>query len=104
MPVVTITAPPLGAAEPQTVRTVAAAVAEALGLTPDDVFVTTVDARTGTLGIRPAAWPVVVLHGGPRDPAAMRAARLAARAAVATAWDRDEDTVWSQWLVAEPGL
>lgn len=103
MPVITVTAPALpspGEAE-QALAEVAVAVAQALGLTPEDVQVSYVHSVAGVLGRRAVApWPLVTVHGGARPEPKMRLACDGARRAVARAWAQPEDEVWVQWLVA----
>ena len=101
MPVVLITAPPLPApVEAQSLRAVAGRVADALGLGPGDVVVAAVHAaRTVAGDAEVPGWPVIVLHGSPRDPGALRTAELAARDQVALSWSVPIDRVWSQWLI-----
>lgn len=99
MPVIIVTAPPLGDTETElaALSSLALAVSEALDLPPEAVHVSLVRAAAGVLGATPVQpWPVVVLHGSPR-PAAERAA-LAAQQCAAAAWQRPVDEVWVQWL------
>ncbi len=105
MPVVVITAPPLPDAGtlPAALSAVAVAVAGPLRLRAEDVVVTAVSTAATVVGTaRCAGWPVVMLHGSPRDPEAMRTAQQAARHAVGRAWSVPEERIWSQWLVREP--
>ena len=101
MPVVVVAAPQLAADRlTQALASVAVAVAGALGLAPHDVVVSHAPLGAAVVGTRAApAWPVVTLHGSPRDPAAMRAAAAAAADAVATAWGTGVDETWTHWLV-----
>jgi hypothetical protein len=101
MPVVVVIAPSLPPEEQaRALSAVAAAVAGALSLRPDDVVVTTVHAAGTVIGQEAIdSWPVVLLHGGPRDPGAMVAAEEAARDRVSAHWSVPADRVWTQWQV-----
>lgn len=104
MPVVTVTAPALesGETELATLRRLCAVIADALGLQPHDVYAARVVPELAVLGeeqIRP--WPVVVLHGGMREPEAMAAAQAAAERVAADAWRTAPGAVWCQWVVRQ---
>lgn len=98
MPVVTVTAPALDEL-PETLSALTAAVAGALGLPAEGVFATWIATGAGVLGARPHTWPIVVIHGGRRDPEQMAAAARSAEEIVGSAWGVDD--VWVQWLVRE---
>jgi hypothetical protein len=98
MPVVVVTAPALADVDAALVA-LTHAVADALELPPDGVYATAVTTTAGVLGATPRSWPVVVLHGGRRDPGRMAAAASAAEAVVRDAWQVED--VWVQWAVRE---
>ena len=103
MPVIVVVAPDLGSAadESRALGELAAAVADALQLQPDDVVASCVHSVTGVVGRRAAApWPLVVLHGRSRPADQMRAAARRAREEVARAWQRPLDEVWAEWSVS----
>lgn len=103
MPVIVVVAPDLGSAdeESRALGDIAAAVADALALQPDDVVVSCVHSVTGVVGRRAAApWPLVVLHGRPRPAEHMAEAERRAREQVARAWQRPLDEVWAEWSVS----
>jgi hypothetical protein len=101
VPVVVVAAPPLAPdVLTAALGSVAVAVAGPLGLAPGDVVVSHTllgAAVAGTESV--AAWPVVTLHGSPRDPVRMQAAAAAAAEAVAAAWAVGADETWVHWLV-----
>ena len=97
MPFVTVTAQPPADA-PRVLRSVAQAVAAALGLQPADVYialVATAAARDGTGS--PAEFATVDLRGRSRLPDAERRAAAAAAYAVAAAWSYSADSVAAAW-------
>ena len=103
MPVVVLVAPPLtdSAADLAAASAVAVAIADALTLRAEDVYVTLSPTRMAVLGTKPVRpWPVVLIHG--RRRATEAAALEAARAAAAAAWDAPLDEVWVQWVGADP--
>ena len=103
MPVVVIAAPALfdEEADLAAASSVAVALAGALSLSPDDVYVTLTRARVAVRGADPVRpWPVVLIHGR-RRPAEAEAL-IATRAAAASAWQVTLDEVWVQWVASAP--
>lgn len=101
MPVIMVTAPPLtrAADELRVLANIAAEVAAALGLTPDDVQVSCAHSATGVRGMREIEpWPLVVIYGGRREDAMVSDALARARDVVAAGWDRPADEVCVKWL------
>ena len=101
MPVLTVTAAPLGSREAElaALGALCAAVAVPLGLRPADVYAALVTPACAVVGggtVR--AWPVITLHGRLRDPEGMAAALAAVENAAAELWHCPADEVWAQWL------
>lgn len=99
MPVVVLTAPSTSAADAHTVlKGIAAAVAGALGLQPDDVHAMSVHAHAAATGSTEAApWPVVMMHGRAREAAAMRAAVEAVTDVLVALYEVPAGQIWVQW-------
>ena len=76
----------------------AAAVATALGLRPEDVLVSVTQAVSVHDGTGPVdAWPSAILHGRRRDQAAMDASREAAAEVLARRLGVPAERVWVHW-------
>jgi hypothetical protein len=102
MPVLTVTAAALESRDANlaALRRLGAAVADALGLDPGDVYAAQVNADAAVLGDREVTpWPVIVLHGRAREPDRMAAALTAAEQVACQIWQCASDAVWAQWAV-----
>jgi hypothetical protein len=100
VPVITVTAAALPSPleETEALSELAAAVALALALPPEAVYVTLIHAGPSVLGgAAVAPRPVVLLHGRERPGAG--AALDAAKASAGRAWGCPSEGVWAQWLV-----
>jgi hypothetical protein len=100
MPVILVTAPALDSTtdEVRALAGVATEVADALGLTPEDVQVSCMHSAIGVLGTRVVApWPIVVIHGRRRPEDQATQAMRRAKKIVAAAWKRAQDEIWIEW-------
>jgi hypothetical protein len=99
VPILQVFAKPTNHAR-QDVDAMCRAVASALGLRPEDVVGTHISVADTTIDGTDSSWPVVVLHGSERPPAAMEAAANAVRE-LARQWGGiDHAGVWVTWQIA----
>jgi hypothetical protein len=103
MPVISVLAPPLPESElGAALGEFAGAVATALELQPNDVYVTAVASTASVVGTEKVdALPVVLLYGGRRARSALAAASQAAAEVAARRWRCPVDRVWVQWVLTE---